>query len=317
MIYLHTSLADDSYGYLSNSLIIDDFSVFVSQGDNPLQDVDMEMLNEDKEGISVIILDIVNNPRGAIKLLENLVHGDITAKFRIILISTLLTWTGDDHINQIGSIEDVLRSRTPLDCYTESLQIENSYLALSTDSVDITIIGQGIVYGNEGYDLRCIIESIQERCVIPVPHPGDRRFPCIHIDDLCSLIKHLILNPTTSHYIPAMDSSIDSLCTQLLNLGNVFATKTIRFSTGIEETLDFALYHAFVSSMLMADLHFVSTAIETFDLPWKYKSGLSRSSAAEVAAEYKTKNGLMTCSLVVVGMPSVGKTTLAKALAER
>lgn len=264
----------------------------------------------------VVIIDIVRCQHEAIPFLKGICSGELTHKTRIILISSLLTWCGHPSQSVAYSLENNgLRFRTPIHAYTETLQLENSFYALSSEMTEVIVIGRGLIYGRGGFDFHPIIRSLlKDEHVMPLMNPGEGPIPAIHIDDFCGIVNVAISSASIPLYIPAIDSCPDSLHSIISHIASELDVPQFTYSE-MDNALEFAVENPEVVNLFQCRMKFSEHSFN--EIPWKFQLGLFECNVPSIMSEYKAANNLSPCRLMVVGMPSVGKTALAKILSNK
>jgi hypothetical protein len=75
--------------------------------------------------------------------------------FRIIALSTILTWTGKSYDLQIASPDNEFLNRVPHTSASTAYLTENELFSFAKKSkAKITILSLGLVYGQCGYDFQ-------------------------------------------------------------------------------------------------------------------------------------------------------------------
>ena len=264
----------------------------------------------------ILILDLIQSENCARKLLQDLVLKD-DAKIRIILISSLLTWSNSGKNNgQEHTLEkESLFNRAPLNAYAETLQLENSFLSLQCDSIEVTIVAKGLLYGEEGYDFYTLMNGFLNGIrKVPLIYPGNNCFPSIHIKDFCQLILNVLPLENPPNYVVAADGTPATLGELLQTISEQFQPESILFSD-IEEYINFALHNANLAAMLSSNLRFTELPILNKRSLSTCPEGLSRGAILKLAAEFRALNNRSPCYLLIAGAPQTGKSSLAKAFA--
>ena len=267
-----------------------------------------------RDDIIVVIIDMVRFKHELIPFLRGITSGELTTRTRVILLSSLLTWSGHSSVTSIESIETALKSRVPVHAYAETLQLENSCFALSSSTFEAVVIGKGLIYGRNGFDFSPIMKSfLFDDNIVPIMHPAEASAPAIHIDDLCSIVEHLISADYIPLYVPAVDACPDTLHSIITNIANEFDVSGFKYCE-LENLLHFAIENSESTNLFHSNLKFSNLPTQNISL--KYPQGLSKENLPVIVSEYKTLNNLSPCRLMVVGMPYAGKTTVAKSIAQ-
>ena len=175
-----------------------------------------------------IIVDIENQDviKSILQILP-LAIGLITSRpsFRIIVVTTLLTWCGDSTRRQIMDAEVGFTSRIPLQSLLDLYALENalwkvatdlSSSTMSTDGPVVCFAGVGLLYGRDGGDFASAYRLLwDEMCngsdnttnttsssALGIQLPfldstaKDNNVLAIHVDDFLTSISYLLLSST-------------------------------------------------------------------------------------------------------------------------
>ena len=188
-----------------------------------------------------IIVDIEN--QDVIKsILQILPLTTSRPSFRIIVVTTLLTWCGDSSRRQIVDAEVGFASRIPLQSLLDVYALENALWKVATDissspmSMDGPVVcfaGVGLLYGRDGGDFASAYRLLwDEMCNgsdnttnntssssssglgIQLPFldstSKDNNVLAIHVDDFLASVSYLLLSSTSTTspmYFPLVDTT--------------------------------------------------------------------------------------------------------------
>ena len=193
-----------------------------------------------------IIVDIENQEviKSIVEILP-MTTGMITSRpsFRIIVVTTLLTWCGDTTRRQILDAESGFSTRIPLQSLLDIYALENTLWKVATDiststmSMDgpmVCFAGVGLLYGRDGGDFASAYRLLwDEMCRgsepttnnnttskglgIQLPYldatSQDNNVLAVHIDDFLASISYLLLSSSTNNtssspmYYPIVDTT--------------------------------------------------------------------------------------------------------------
>ena len=316
-VFLHPSQGGQSrtdyYGQLTQVLLTTHDQVEICS-EQSVYDSCLQRQGQSSDDEFVVVVDIVRCQHEAAPFLKGLCSGELTQKTRIILISSLLTWSSTKS-NTCSMENNGLRLRIPMHAYTETLQLENSFYALSSQSTEVVVIGRGLIYGRGGFDFHPIIQSLlKDEHVVPLLRPSDSAVPAIHIDDFCEIINFAISSESIPLYIPAIDSCCDSLHSILSCIAHELDVQQFKYSE-LDEAFQFAVENPEITNLFQFNKSF--TGFPMIEIPWRFQLGLSDSDISAVVSEYRALNNLSPCRLMVVGMPFVGKSSLSRIIAQK
>ena len=318
-IFLHSAKGTDSkadyYSHLTKYLLETQNNVQICT-EHRVYDSCLQHQDTYSDDIIVVIIDIVRCPHEAIPFLKGISYGELTHKIRIILISSLLTWCGNSSQTVLYSLENNgLKFRIPIHAYTETLQLENSFYALSSATCEVVVIGKGLIYGQRGFDFHFFMQSLlYDEHVLPLMTPSDDVVPAIHMDDFCEIINFAASSESIPVYIPAIDSCLDPLHLIISNIAKELDVPELSYSE-MDRALEFAVDNPEIMSLFHCKLKFPEHS--TIDIQWKFQSGLSEGNIPAVVREYRALNNLSPCRLMVVGMPLIGKTALSQIISQK
>ena len=319
---------DDS---LISNITNDRQSLLASAADSNTQVYEFHIVNNDSlmstllsycEGLddsddTSIIIDITNT-----SLIEDIGQllrlPVINRRPRFILISTLLTWDGNNSSIDVTDYTNDFLKRVPNASYINEYKAENCLWNMSILSkCEVVIVGTGLIYGGNGFDYGNIMKAVFEDtpCSLLSLQTGKNRIPSIHYNDFSSLIINLIKVPIASEsiiyptYIAATDSNKQSLSSIINTMS----------SQPINEVNESEIIDAFIEdkkNMIWSiDLAGPDIPAE-LTVGFNYIDGLN-TKFQDIWTEYLSAKKMLPCSIFIAGGPRNGKTEVAKSLSAK
>ncbi|KAK7903999.1 hypothetical protein WMY93_016606 [Mugilogobius chulae] len=150
---------------------------------------------------------------------------------------------------------------------------------------------------------------------IPVFGDGTNIVPTIHINDLASVIHHVIEQRPRPYYLLAIDNSSHKMEEIVQAISKALGPGTIEKKPFAEIYLirEISLME---TDCLTVNLRMRSVHLrEQLMIPWHCERGLVEN-IDQVVEEYRQNRGLLPIRICVMGPPAVGKSTLSKVICD-
>lgn len=243
---------------------------------------------------------------------------------KIVLLSTLLTWSGKKYAQAIEDYTSEFIKRIPLLDTLDIYATENTAFEFARNCPNcagkLYILSVGLLYGRTGYDFqdsfRAIFDSGKK---LPMICDKNAKVPMVHIDQLLKVVRDLLVYTATldSAVIPVVDNSYDGASANFCgSFGDVMerVTKTLNgvsMEIGDDDSVADELAEPdFRANLWNSDV-------------WFGKSPIGLDDTALLAGiegnwqEYISGNDLDPIKIMMAGTPSSGKTEVAKDLCKR
>ncbi|XP_016876447.1 adenylate kinase 7 isoform X4 [Homo sapiens] len=239
-----------------------------------------------------------------------------------ILLSTVMTWARskalDPEDSEVPFTEEDYRRRKSHPNFLDHINAEKMVLKFGKKARKFAayVVAAGLQYGAEGGMLHTFFKMawLGEIPALPVFGDGTNVIPTIHVLDLAGVIQNVIDHVPKPHYLVAVDESVHTLedivkCIskntgpgkiQKIPRENAYLTKDLT-----QDCLDHLLVNLRMEALFVK---------ENFNIRWAAQTGFVEN-INTILKEYKQSRGLMPIKICILGPPAVGKSSIAKELA--
>ncbi|XP_047286869.1 adenylate kinase 7 isoform X3 [Homo sapiens] len=213
-----------------------------------------------------------------------------------ILLSTVMTWARskalDPEDSEVPFTEEDYRRRKSHPNFLDHINAEKMVLKFGKKARKFAayVVAAGLQYGAEGGMLHTFFKMawLGEIPALPVFGDGTNVIPTIHVLDLAGVIQNVIDHVPKPHYLVAVDESVHTL------------EDIVK-----QDCLDHLLVNLRMEALFVK---------ENFNIRWAAQTGFVEN-INTILKEYKQSRGLMPIKICILGPPAVGKSSIAKELA--
>ncbi|CAG7834071.1 unnamed protein product [Allacma fusca] len=239
-----------------------------------------------------------------------------------ILISSLHSWSHTTRPKEADFrfTEANYRRRRTKPMYRELQLLERYVVAsgkMTRGMLKSYVIGAGAIYGDAEDALHTWFKSGWHNAKnLPIYGDGKNLMPTIYIQNLARIVQQVMdKTPKNQRYIIAVDPV---LCTQeqiVKAISKALGTGQVKNVPEKDIYLNRELT-TFQADQVLLDLPIESTFCQdNFDVDWTAENGI-KSIMQLVVEEYRRARGLIPIKLILVGPPGIGKSTVARQIAD-
>ncbi|KAK5648243.1 hypothetical protein RI129_003135 [Pyrocoelia pectoralis] len=239
-----------------------------------------------------------------------------------ILISNIMTWALTKPIDpedpSLPFTEADYKKRRAHPNFKMHIECERQVVLKgrkTPEKLKTYVICSGIIYGAEEEDLTFLFKlAWYNEKQLPIFKPGKNVIPLIHIKDLVKVVHGLMENVPNIQYILAVEQ-MPSTIKQI--------TKAISKTMGSGQTKEAFAENAFLYKEITQNLFDRYTInltmepgfiVETLQIQWESEINFVEN-IDNIVKEFKNTRGLTPLKIIMHGPPAVGKTVIAKQLA--
>ncbi|XP_070506915.1 adenylate kinase 7-like [Chironomus tepperi] len=303
----------------SQAAQLSDFEFWTSNSESFLNDVsqcDFIILDISQDNLQLL------ESKAIVNYLENLLENGTELKFKLILISTILTWGKTAQKDEIVT-DSSYRKRRPHPCFNDHLLLERKVMNLQKkykDSVKSMVVCPGIIYGEQ----QDIFHYIFKQCYFNHPYvdvfmPGVNYLPIIYIHDFVKIVLDLIINfpDVSSNYIlavqpnPLNEFEIATIFAQSISESEVMiriCEKDEILAMGNDKITQRTYNH------MMLNLRLESDYLKNFEFTINGQN--LKDYAEQIANEFYSSRKLKPIRIVIDGSPHTYQGKLGKKLSQ-
>nr|XP_046269451.1 adenylate kinase 7 isoform X2 [Scatophagus argus] len=250
--------------------------------------------------------------------------GHFSGPKMFILVSTVMTWAHSKPVDHedpdLPFTDDLFWRRRAHPHFKRYIDLEKrvSKMGKTNKALFSTyVVASGLQYGMGEQIFHFFFKTswLGKEHEIPVFGEGDNIIPMIHINDLASVIQHVIEHQPEPYYLLAVDYSNNTMEDIVRTISSALGPGKIQKKPFEEAFLIQDLNVMEIESMLI-NLRMESLYLnKLFPINWLCENGLVENIDL-VVEEYRQARGLLPIRLCVLGPPAVGKSTVSKQLCE-
>jgi adenylate kinase len=235
-----------------------------------------------------------------------------------IAVSSVQSWAATQSEDPLT--EDLYHKRVPTEAYKKHKEVEKLVTGgVKNPHLTSFVIFAGLMYGEGEGILHDLFKQawLLDQPQLPLLGEGKNTIPMVHVRDLACCIVNLAVAETKPElrYLAAVDDANPTQEEVVTAISKVLGTGAAPQVVPLDQALAYAgseylLLNIKLSGSTLKDLEDVTT------VAWKNASGFVEN-IRTIVAEYKAVRRLQPVRVVLDGLPSTGKTSIAMRLSRR